>query len=107
MILILTADTQEDKDWIPFEIEQAIDRCKIPIIATYPGCGRILNPGALVDLWPLALHKRIITQEAHVIHIPFNEKTLIDAVGQFSYEKYPKGGGLGFYSEETYKQWGI
>ena len=37
MILILGQTTRFDRDWIPFEIAYAVDNCRIPIIAAYPG----------------------------------------------------------------------
>ena len=43
------------------------------------------------------------------IHIPFKKEPIFDAINQFSVvnSKYPKGGALGYYSEEAYKSWGI
>lgn len=38
MILILGTTTRFDTDWVPFEIEHAIDKCGLPIIAVYPDC---------------------------------------------------------------------
>jgi hypothetical protein len=107
MILIIGKTTREDTDWVPFEIAHAIDDCEIPIIAAYPGYGRIFQAAELRWLWPGALHSRIQSGAAHVIHIPFKQAALADAVTQFSHEKYPIGGGLGTYSLEAYTSWGI
>ncbi len=107
MILIIGETTKEDTDWVPFEIEYAIDKCKIPIIATYPGYEYILNPQSHSNLWPKALGIRINNKTARVIHIPFKEKPLSDAVSQFDFNKYPKGGALGYYFRDTYVKWGI
>lgn len=41
--------------------------------------------------------------------IPFKKEPIFDAINQFSVvnSKYPKGGALGYYSEEAYKSLGI
>jgi len=96
--------------WVPFEIRYATDECKIPIIAAYPGRGPILEPGWLSHLWPEALAKRIHNGFAHVIYIlciPYLKSPLAAAVGTFSYNQYPNGGGLGYYSREAYQFWGL
>lgn len=107
MVLVIGKTTKEDTDWVPFEIRYAIDQCEIPIIAAYPDYTRISAPGQLWDLWPEALGIRIRDGRAHVIHIPFRQSPLTAAVGTFSHNKYPNGGGLGYYSREAYLQWGI
>ena len=106
MILVIGQTTKEDTDWVPLEIRYAIDDCEIPIIAAYPGYNRIMAPAELWPLWPGALAVRIRDSRAHVIHIPFRKEPLIDAVGQFNHNNFPLGGGLGFYSETTYRSWG-
>ena len=107
MVLIIGKTTREDTDWIPFEIRYAVDEYEIPIIAAYTGYERIMAPAELSFLWPAALNSRIGNGSAHVIHVPFKQAPLTDAIGQFSHDFYPKGGGLGFYSKEAYKSWGI
>src|SRR5438093_8188664 len=42
MVLIIGQTTRFDTDWVPFEIEQAVDSYKIPIIAAYPGYDYIM-----------------------------------------------------------------
>lgn len=107
MILIIGQTTRLDTDWVPFEIEYAVDTCKIPIIAAYPDYTYIMAPGELEPIWPRALATRIANNSAHVIHVPFRQEPLRDAVGQFSQSQYPNGDGLGYYSRETYQQWGF
>lgn len=106
MILIVTKDTQLDADWVPFEIEYAIDTCGIPIIAAYPGYDWIFDPAKLRNLWPQALAGRIDNKSARVIHVPFTQVVLSNAVGQFDCNNQPKG-ALSYYSEEAYRNWGI
>ena len=107
MILIIGETTLLDTDWVPFEIQYAIDECEIPVIAAYPAYTYIMAPAELEHLWPKALATRITNGTAHVIHVPFRREPLRDAVGQFSHGQYPNGGGLGHYSRETYVQWGF
>src|SRR5437588_13008232 len=58
-VLIIGATTRLDTDWVPFEIREAIDTYKLPIIAAYTGYERISAPAALSMLWPKALSFRI------------------------------------------------
>ena len=106
MILVIGKTTKEDRDWVPLEISYAVDTCEIPIIAAYTGYKYILDPSKLNDLWPSALKTRINNDSAHIIHIPFREKAITCAIAQFTHDNYPKNGGLGWYSEETYSKWG-
>jgi hypothetical protein len=108
MLLIIGETTRFDNDWVPFEIEQAVDNYGLPIIAVYTDWGRpILEPIKFCYLWPSALDIRIKNKTAHVIHIPFKKEPIADAIGQFDVKNYPKGYGLGVYSQEAYKQWGL
>lgn len=107
MLLIIGDTTRRDTDWVPFEIEYAIDTCKIPVIAAYPKYTWILSPGELRSLWPPALAARIDNGAAHVIHVPFRQAPLADALPRFSFDNYPLGGGLGHYSREAYRAFGI
>ena len=107
MVLIIGKTTKFDYDWVPFEIQHAVDVSEIPIIAAYPGYAYITAPAELADLWPAALATRIQSGAAHVIHVAFCKVAIKDAITQFDHEKYPLGGGLGVYSRETYQRWGL
>ncbi|MDD5680378.1 MAG: TIR domain-containing protein [Candidatus Omnitrophota bacterium] len=107
MILVIGKTTRLDRDWVPMEIEYAVENCKITIIAAYPGYLNIRAPQQLSLLWPTALKERIENNTAHVIHIPFREKPIIDAISQFDYNKFPNGGGLGHYNDDAYRSWGL
>lgn len=108
MVLIIGETTLLDDDWVPFEIEKAVDTYKIPIIVAYTGQSKpIRNPSALKHLWPTALAIRINNETANVIHIPFKKLALLDAIGQFSHNKFPSGGGLGIYDDNAYINFGI
>jgi hypothetical protein len=105
VLLIIGKTTKEDNDWVPFEIGYAVDSCEIPIIAAYPYYDKILRPQDLSAWWPASLARRINNSSAHVIHIPFKLGPISDAIDQFSHDKYPVGGGLGYYSEQAYQSW--
>ncbi len=105
MILIIGDTTRLDTDWVPAEITDAIDRCKIPIIAAYTDYLRITKPSELSYLWPSALATRINNGVAHVIHVPFKKEPLAHAVTTFSHDFYPNGGGIGVYDTVTYQDW--
>jgi hypothetical protein len=107
MVLLIGDTTKNDRDWIPFEIEYAVDTCEIPLIITYIGYEYILQPALLSSKWPPALQKRIDNQTVAAIHIPFKKEPLKDAISQFDISEKPKGGSLGVYSKEAYKQFGI
>ena len=107
MVLIVGETTKLDNDWVPFEVSKAIDDYEIPIIAAYTDYSSILAPSKLRFLWPKALERRIDNQTAHVIHIPFKKAPILDAINQFTLNKYPKDGGLGYYSRDVYEKWGL
>src|SRR5262245_37300568 len=46
MLIVMTESTRRNKDWLPFEIEYAIETCGIPIIAAYPDYEWIIHPQA-------------------------------------------------------------
>jgi hypothetical protein len=108
MILIVGETTRFDTDWVPFEIEKAVDAYKIPIIVAYTVFGNaIRNPGALSGYWPSALKIRIHYGTASAIHVPFKQAPLYNAIDQFAHDNLPKGGGLGIYDDAAYLGWGI
>lgn len=108
MLLIIGETTRFDNDWVPFEIEQAIDRYKIPIIATYTSSEQpIRDARFLSNYWPEALDLRIKNGSAHVIHIPFKKPVINAAINQFSHNTLPKGEGLGVYSDDAYHHLGF
>ena len=108
MVLIVGETTRLDTDWVPFEVEKAVDVYKIPIIVAYTVFGKaIRNPRALAGYWPLALKTRIDNGMANAIHVPFKQAPLYNAIDQFSHDNLPRGGGLGIYDDPTYLGWGI
>jgi hypothetical protein len=106
--LILTETTKLDTDWVPFEIEYAIDVCSLPLILAYPDFDSIMAPAQLSDYWPKALKDRIDQNKVRAIHIPFKKEPIVDALSQFHIQNttYPTN-GYGFYNEETHRKWGL
>jgi len=112
LLLIIGKTTKLDKDWVPFEIVHAIDKCKIPLIIAYTGSvinidNAISNPKALSNLWPLDLKTRIVNGTVNAIHIPFKKEAIKDAIGQFDFKNPPKGGGYGKYNDSANKTFGL
>lgn len=107
MVLIIGDTTKNDKDWVPMEIEYAVDVCKIPLIIAYTGYNTVKAPNKLRILWPKSLKDRIDNGTLSAIHIPFKKEPLKDAIGQFDVNNKPSGGSLGVYSDVAYKSFGI
>jgi antiphage defense system Thoeris ThsB-like protein len=108
MVLIIGDTTRLDTDWVPFEIEKAVDSYSLAIIAAYTNFDKpIRAPKALSMYWPQALSVRIENGTAKVIHVPFKKGALKDAISQFSCNNPPPRGGLGIYGDEAYKAFGI
>ncbi len=108
LVLLTSSTTKNDTDWVPFEISYAVDTCKLPIIAAYVEHSHpVVDPSGFRWLWPAALQQRIDNGSAHAIHIPFARDPLASAISQFSVANYPRSAGLGRYSNEAYRGWGL
>lgn len=106
MVLIIGETTRLDTDWVPFEIEQAIDVYKVPIITAYTDYETIMAPAELRYLWPRELADRIDNQRARVLHVPFKKDPLKTAIGQFDHTNLPSG-PLTYYVRDAYVKWGL
>lgn len=106
MVLIIGETTRYDTDWVPFEIEKAVDTYEIPIIAAYTGYDAIQAPDQLSAMWPSALALRIRNKTARVIHIGFKKEPIKAAIDQFSHNNMPTT-PLSYYVREEYVKWGI
>ena len=107
-LLILTKTTNNDTDWVPFEISYAVDNCELPLILAYPDFDSIMAPDQLLNYWPQALKIRIENGTARAIHIPFRKPPVLDALSQFDIgnNKYPTD-GYGYYTREAHQEWGL
>ena len=106
IVLIIGKTTKNDTDWVPFEIEQAVDRYGLPIIAAYTGYDSILAPNQHSGLWPSALASRINNKTARVIHVPFKKEPLKAAIDQFTHSNLPDGPRT-YYVRDAYVRWGL
>ncbi len=106
LLLLIDDTTHFDTDWVPFEIEHAIDHCEIPVIAAYPDYNYIIAPDQLRNLWPDALTKRIDDASARVIHIPFKQEPVVKALRTYHRRLQPRT-GLSFFLKESYRKWGL
>lgn len=107
MLIILTKDTRYTGSVLSYEIEQAIDNYKIPLIIAYPGFSSILNVDALNNLWPKALSDRINISGTEAIHIAFKKECILDAISQFSVNGKHLSNGKNYYNRNAYVQWGL
>jgi hypothetical protein len=106
MILIIGNTTRMDTDWVPFEIQYAVDDCGIPVIIAYTGYDTVVNPSALKPLWPAALTERIANHSIRAIHIPFKRNAIDAAIKQFDFSN-PPAGPLAWYSLDAHRSFGI
>jgi hypothetical protein len=105
MLVILTKDTRYIGSVLSFEIEQAIDNYKLPLIIAYPEFSSISNVDSLIDLWPMALSVRINKSNAKAIHIPFTKDFILAAISQFSVNGEYLKSGKEYYSINAYIKW--
>lgn len=105
-VLIVGGTTRFDTDWVPFEIESAVDTYGLPIIVVYPGYLNITNPEACRSLWPVALAQRIDNATARTIHISFRKEPLAEAIGTFDHNNLP-GWPLTWFTRDQYAEWGL
>ncbi len=107
MFVIISKNTRNTGSVLSYEIEQAIDVYKIPLIIAYPEYSWICNVDALSDLWPKALAERIGKSNVEAIHIPFAKAPILDAINRFTVNGEHLNSGKSYYSKEAYTQWGI
>lgn len=107
MLVILTKDTRYTGSVLSYEIEQAIDTYKIPLIIAYPGYQAILNVDSHSDLWPKALAERINNVNTEAIHIAFKKDCILNAITSFHVNGEHLSNGKNYYSREAHVQWGL
>lgn len=107
MLIIISDDTNWDRGLLNYEIEQAVDYYKLPLIIVYTNTSKIRDAENMSYKWPRALKERIKNGTAKCVHIPFKKEPILDAIGQFSVNsKYPRS-SMSVYSESAYAEWGI
>lgn len=106
MLLIVSEFTSVNRGMLNWEIEQAVDVYRLPIIVCYTGYESILNPNSHVKKLPKSLIERIQNSSVKAIHIPFRKIAISTAINQFSIvnNQYPRG-SYTHYTKETYERW--
>lgn len=107
MVIIISKDTRYTGSVLSYEIEQAIDTYKLPLIIVYPGYSSICNVGALSNMWPQALKERISRDDVEAIHIAFAKEPILNAINRFSVNGEHLSGGMDYYAKEAYISWGL
>lgn len=107
MLIILTSNTRYTGSVLSYEIEQAIDTYKIPLIIAYPEFSSILDVDGLSDNWPKALADRINNIGVEAIHIPFAKDCILDAITRFHVNGEHLSNGKNYYNREAQVEWGL
>ena len=107
MVVVLTTDTRKSGSMLSYEIEQAVDVYKIPLIIAYPDFRVIQHVNLLSDYWPYALSTRIGNANGSMIHIPFRKEPVVDAIGQFTVNTNKITGPNNYYSADAHRSFGL
>lgn len=107
MLIVLSDKTRYTGSVLSYEIEQAIDTYKIPLIIAYPGFQYILNVDSHSKVWPKALADRIDKAGVEAIHIAFKKDPILVAINQFSVNGEHLPSGKQYYSRKAYVNWGL
>ncbi|MBL7902990.1 MAG: TIR domain-containing protein [Bacteroidia bacterium] len=108
MLLLVGDTTKFDNDFVPYEIEYAIDTCKLPVIVCYVNeKNRIITDptpptsSQLREHIPKALKDRMDNGTAKTLHIPFRQRIMAKALDDFSNAKLPTY-AFGVYNTSIY-----
>jgi len=106
MVLIVGETTKNDRDFVPYEIQYAVDTCGLPIFCVYTKWRGILSPSIHKDEWPPALASRIANKTAAVIHMPFKQGLIDHSIKTYSITNMPSG-PLVHYKKEFQEKHGV
>lgn len=108
MLVVISKDTRKSGSVLSYEIEQAIDVYKIPLIIAYPDFSAIWGVDSdLSAMWPTALSSRIDGVGVEAIHIAFKKEPILDSIERFTVNGERLSSGRDYYSKESYIKWGI
>ncbi len=107
MIIILSSQTRKSGSELSYEIEQAIDHYRLPLIITYSNYDVVADPKVLSYFWPYSLQDRIDSNMARAIHIGFKKEALLDAINRFTSTNIGNLNSLSTYSQEDYVAFGV
>lgn len=106
-LVILSSDTRKSGSTLSYEIEQAIDTYKLPLIITYVDYQVVLQPVLLSNYWPHALSSRIGNAQGNMIHIPFAKGLIMDALPRFTVNGEEPNGVYDFYTADSHRTLGL
>ncbi|MEG1725493.1 MAG: TIR domain-containing protein [Anaerovoracaceae bacterium] len=108
MLIIISSNTRKSGSVLSYEIEQAIDNYKIPLIIAYPEYSAIWKvDDDLADIWPTALSTRIDLAGTEAIHIGFKKEPIMNAIPRFAINGEHLSNGRNVYSRDAYVTWEI
>lgn len=107
MLIIISKDTRYTGSVLSYEIEQALDVYKIPLIIAYPGYTGIWDVDALSYMWPKSLADRINSPYVEALHIAFAKEPILNAINRFTVNGERLTNGKNHYSRECYVNWGL
>jgi hypothetical protein len=105
IVVILSSKTRKKGSMLSYEIEQAVDKYKLPLIIVYVDYNVVASPSILHRYWPESLKERIDNKTSKAIHIPFSKNTLFDAIGQFNVNNLPST-SQNYYTKEAHQEFG-
>ena len=106
VVIVLSPDTRNAGSSLSYEIEQAVDNYRLPLICAYTGFECLLQPKLHSSRWPDSLTARFRNGSARAIHIPFKKNALLDAISQFSVATNKLTGSLNTYSRQAHIEFG-
>ncbi len=106
VVVICSSDTRKSGSLLSWEIEEAVDSYKLPLIIAYTRYESILQPYTHASKWPTSLEQRINDGTAKAIHIPFKQKALFSAIDLFSINGEQPNGSMVHYSKKAQTDWG-
>ena len=108
MLLLVGDTTKLDDDFVPYEIEYAVDTCKLPVIVCYVNHKKRIiqdpNPPTsdqLRSYIPKALLDRMDNDTVKTIHIPFRQRIISKALDDYNKGALPSF-SFGVYKDFIY-----
>lgn len=106
VVVILSSQTRKSGSMLSYEIEQAVDSHKLPLIIAYVDYNIVASVDQLSGYWPNALSSQIGNSVVRAIHIPFTKDAILDAIGQFHASNMPST-AKNNYSEKAHRNFGV
>lgn len=107
MVVIVTPETRKTGSLLSYEIEQAVDVYKLPLIVVYPNRDYIRDVDCYSGRWPKALKDRIDSGTVRAIHIAFNKDLIKKAIAHYSVTGTKPLDSKRVYTAEVYRSVGV